>query len=93
MTKNNSPEIFICECHSAEHQMVFFKSEDKIEGIEIPTLYARVHLNKKPFLQRVSYAVRYIFGRQCRFGAFDEFIFNPDDAERLQSVVNHLKQK
>jgi hypothetical protein len=31
-------------------------------------------------------------GRQCRFGAFDEFIFNPKDADKLQSVVNYLKE-
>jgi hypothetical protein len=73
--------------------MVFLKSEDEVAGMEIPSLYVHVHLNKKPFLQRVLYAIKYIFGRQCRFGAFDEFIFNPDDAERLQSVVNYLKSK
>jgi hypothetical protein len=51
-----------------------------------------VHLNKKPILKRLKYAVQYLLGRKSRFGAFDEFIFNPDDAERLQEVVNYLKQ-
>lgn len=93
MTKNKTPEIFICGCHSTEHQIIFLKSEDEIAGLEIPAVYVHIHLNKKPFLQRVAYAIKYIFGRQCRFGAFDEFIFNPGDAERLQSVVNYLKAK
>jgi len=90
--KNNT-EIFICECHSTEHQMVFYKSENEIAGMKIPALYVHVHLNKKPWLERITYAIRYILGRQCRFGAFDEFMFNPDDAEKLQEVVNYLKYK
>jgi hypothetical protein len=33
----------------------------------------------------------YAFGRKSRFGAFDEIILNPKDADKLQRVVNHLK--
>jgi hypothetical protein len=57
-----------------------------------PMVYSHVHLNKRPFFERLKYAIKYIFGYKCRYGAFDEFILNPDDAERLQSVVNYLKQ-
>jgi hypothetical protein len=69
--------------------MIMLYSED--DGY--PMVYSHVHLNKRPFLERLKYGIKYIFGYKCRFGAFDEFIFNPDDAERLQSVVNYLKQK
>ncbi len=93
MTKNKSPEIFICECYSTEHQIVFYQSSEEIEGKEIPSVYAHVHLNKRPFHIRLKYAIQYLLGRRCRFGAFDEFIFNPEDAERLQSVVDYLKQQ
>ena len=34
----------------------------------------------------------YIFGIKCNYGAFDEFIFNEKDADKLQSVVNYLKK-
>jgi len=88
MTKNNPPEIFICECHSTEHQMVFLYGEDE----DFPMVYVHVHLNKKSFLQRLKYAVQYLLGRRSRFGAFEEFIFNPDDAERLQKAVDYLKR-
>jgi hypothetical protein len=57
-----------------------------------PMVYSHVHLNKRPFFERLKYAIKYIFGYKCRYGAFDEFILNRDDAERLQSVVNYLKQ-
>jgi hypothetical protein len=42
-------------------------------------------------MRRLKYAFRYIFGYQSRFGAFDEIILNPDDADRLQKVVDSLK--
>jgi hypothetical protein len=57
-----------------------------------PIVYAHIHLAKRPFWQRVSYGLRYIFGRQCRYGAFDEFIFNPDDLPKLENIVTHLKK-
>jgi hypothetical protein len=57
-----------------------------------PMVYSHVHLNKRPFWKRFNYGIKYIFGYKSRYGAFDEFIFNPNDAERLQEVVNYLKQ-
>ncbi|MBR1436345.1 MAG: hypothetical protein IJ584_14685, partial [Bacteroidales bacterium] len=55
-------------------------------------VYIAVHLNKKPFWKRLKYAIKYIFGYQCKYGAFDEIILNPDDAERLQKVVDYLRK-
>jgi hypothetical protein len=84
-------ELLICECHSTDHQIVFLYSSDNIDGVEYPMCYAHVHLAKKPFFDRLKYGIRYIFGYQCRYGAFDEFIFNPDDLHKLESIVEHLK--
>ena len=58
-----------------------------------PICYAHVHLNKKTFWERIVYGVKYILGHQSRFGAFDEFIFNPEDAPRLQQLVDHLNEQ
>jgi hypothetical protein len=41
----------------------------------------------------VKYGIKYILGRQCNYGAFDEFIFNPEDADKLQNLVNHLRSE
>jgi hypothetical protein len=73
--------------------MVILYSEDENQGIKYPMCYVHIHLTKKPFLQRLKYAFNYIFGRQCNLGAFDEFIFNPEDSEKLQKLVNYLKEK
>lgn len=83
--KFETQEVFICECHSHEHQFIIRKFEDDNE------VYLTVHLTKQPILRRLKYAFRYIFGYQSRFGAFDEIILNPDDADRLQKVVDSLK--
>jgi len=86
------PDIFICECHSTEHQLVFHYDEDEFLGQVQPSIYVHVNLNKKNFWERLVHGVHYILGYKCRYGAFDEFIFNPDDADRLQEVVDYLRK-
>jgi hypothetical protein len=86
--QENNKDLFVCDCHSTEHQMVVMKERDE----QHPIVYVHIHLAKRPFWQRVSYGLRYIFGRQCRYGAFDEFIFNPDDLSKLENIVTHLKK-
>lgn len=85
------PEIFICECYSTEHQLVFYFDENEVLGDPEPTVYVHVNLNKKSFLERLVHGIKYIFGYRCRFGAFDEFILNPEDADRMQEVVDYLR--
>ena len=81
-------ELFLCECHSPEHQFIVrYWDEDDAKEV-----YVDIHLTKAPFWQRVWYAIKYILGYQCKYGAFDEIILNPDDAERLQKVVNYLNK-
>jgi hypothetical protein len=58
-----------------------------------PMCYVHIHLNKHSFLDRLKYGIKYILGYQCRYGAFDEFIFNPEDAQKLQQLVDHLNEQ
>ena len=58
-----------------------------------PMCYVHVHLKKGGFFERLKHGVKYIFGHQCRYGAFDEFIFKPEDAPRLQQLVDHLNEQ
>lgn len=85
--KEKNPEIFICACNSVEHQIVVKYEHSKY----CPILYASVHLKKHSVWGRIKYAIKYIFGYQCNIGAFEEFIFKPEDAERLQNMVDLLK--
>lgn len=61
------------------------------EDEDLANVYATIHLRKKSFWARLKYGIKYIFGYQCRYGAFDEFIFNPNDARKLNKVVRWLK--
>jgi hypothetical protein len=37
--------------------------------------------------------LKYIFGYKSQYGAWDEFILNPNDADKLQDIVDYLKEK
>lgn len=36
--------------------------------------------------------MKYFFGMRSTLGDFDEVIISPDDADRLQEVVDYLKE-
>lgn len=90
--KQTKKDLFVCSCHNTEHQMVVLYDEDEIDDVKFPMVYVHVHLVKRPFWQRVGYGLRYIFGYQCRYGAFDEFIVNPDDVQGIEKIVKYLKE-
>ena len=85
---NKAPELFICECHSTDHQIIILYSED--DGY--PIVYSHVHLNERPFWERLKYGIKYIFGYKSRYGAFDEFIINPKDAKKIEDILIYLKK-
>lgn len=82
-------DIIICRCHSPQHQYLFFyDDEDERDKI----VYIETHLNKKPFFKRLKYGIKYIFGYQCNYGSFDEFIIKPEDVDKFENVVKYLKK-
>jgi|688.fasta_scaffold418323_3 hypothetical protein len=79
-------EILVCECESLEHQFaIWYDDEDN-------TLYIEPHLKRKSLRDRILYAIDYIFGRQSNYGAFDEIIINPKDAETMIEYLEKIKQ-
>lgn len=93
LVKNNSEmkevhELFVCQCSSVEHQVIFSYDEDD----EDKDVYVSVHLVPEwNIWKRIKMAIKYIFGYRCRYGHFEEFIFNKKDADKLQEIVNYLK--
>ena len=84
--KNDNEILLLCDCSSAEHQLIVSWDNDDKE------VYVRVHLSKRHgFWRRIWHAVKYVLGYKCRYGAFDEVILRKEDANNLQKVVNHLK--
>jgi hypothetical protein len=83
--KLEEKEILLCRCHSSEHQiLVNYDEDDKM-------LYLSIHLTKRNFLKRLKYGLKYIFGYHCKYGHWDEFIFNENDADKLQAMADALK--
>lgn len=81
-------ELFVCQCGSHEHQLIFrYFTEDEDQEV-----YVTVHLSPGNWWERLKNGIRYIFGYRSKYGEFDEFIFRREDAERLQGVVNYLKK-
>lgn len=84
-------EVFICECRSAEHQMIisYIHGDD---GFDFDMLGVEVHLNPyHGFWSRVKGAIKYIFGHKSKYGNWDSFDFNPDDADKLIAYLTELK--
>ncbi len=81
-------ELFVCQCNDPQHQFIIQTIDfDNNPGIFISVLLAPIG-----FCKRLINGIKYIFGHRCRYGDFQEIIINPDDADRLQSVVDMLKE-
>jgi len=82
-------DIIICECHSTDHQLVFLYDDDPAWD----RIYVHVHLSpKRGFWKRLWYGLKYAFGYRSRYGDFDEFVINPDDAWNIQKIATQLKR-
>lgn len=83
-------ELFICECGDPSHQFIISADKETTEG---PCVFISVHLNREHnIFKRIWYAIKYVFGAKSIYGDFDEIIINPNDADRLQMVVDFLKK-
>ncbi len=84
-------KLFVCECGSIEHQMVFMYENDEKHDIE--EVYLEVHLNNyMGFWKRLVHGIKYIFGFQSKYGAFDSIILDPDDYKEFQEVATKLTE-
>ncbi|MDR1973972.1 MAG: hypothetical protein LBQ31_04775 [Bacteroidales bacterium] len=78
-------ELLICRCHSHEHQIFVYYDEDHKE------LYLCIHLTEHGFWRRLKSGLKYIFGYHCRYGHWDEFLFDKKDADKLQAMADALR--
>lgn len=83
-------DILICSCSSMEHQIVI--SQDPTDFDE-NIAYLHIHLSSRPFWSRIKYGIKYIFGRKCKYGHWDEFIFENKHIPQLEKLVTSLKAK
>jgi len=74
-------ELFVCACADIEHQMVLSYFDDE------PEVYVSIHLKKHGFFVRLLTAIKYLFGKQSMYGAFEEIILNDSSVERLNNIL------
>lgn len=84
--RKDDKEILVCACHSVEHQVVISYDEEDNQA------YISIHLVPLySFWKRFVHGIKYIFGYRCKYGDFDEFLFKEEHAEKLQELVEKLK--
>ena len=83
-------ELIICECGSAEHQMVLHYDDDKDLGRMV---YVEIHLASLVWYKRLWLGIKYIFGYKCCYGNFEEMILSPKHARQVYDLYRFLLPK
>ena len=83
----------VCECDDVAHQLVlsWFKPQIPMDYDSDEYVYLSVHLNKLPFWKRLKVAIQYLFGKQSKYGAFDEVIIDSSEYKKFQDMVDFMK--
>lgn len=71
-------KLVICSCGSVEHQFILSVDDD------FDVVYLEIHLTKKNFISRLKHGIKYTFGYQSKYGAFDEIVLDKERVEELQ---------
>lgn len=80
-------DLLICTCSSAEHQVVVTTFDNE------PEVYLSIHLTKHSFWKRIKEGIKYIFGYQCIYGAFEEVILDSTHIPQIENILKHLKNE
>ena len=86
-------KIIVCECGDVAHQLVlsWFKPQTPMDYDSDEYVYLSVHLNKLPFWKRLKVAIQYLFGKQSKYGAFNEVIIDSSEYIKFQDMVDFMK--
>lgn len=82
-------EILICDCSSAEHQMVLRFDDDKDLDRMV---YVEIHLVPLVWYKRLWMGIKYIFGYKCCYGNFEEMILSPKHARQVYDLYRFLNE-
>ncbi len=83
MTKRR---IFICSCHSLEHQLAVWYDKEECAIFVEPHLIAH-----EGFFKRLWIGLKYAFGYKSRFGHFDETILEGKELKRMMRFLNKVQ--
>ena len=80
-------DVILCECNAVEHQIII--THDKEDG----HVYINIHLNNYGFLKRLIKGIKYIFGIKSKHGHFEEIILSKAHVQKIEKILNTLKQE
>jgi len=83
-------ELILCDCGSAEHQMILHFDEDKDIGRQV---FVEIHLVPLVWYKRLWLGLKYIFGYKCCYGNFEEIILSPKHARQIYGLYRFLRPK
>ena len=79
-------KILVCDCNSAEHQIIInYDEEDK-------ELSCQIHLTKYSFFKRLFISIKYIFGYTSKYGDWDEFIFKKEHIIQIKDILEEIEK-
>ena len=85
-------EIVICDCSSAEHQLVLRYDDDKDKDLG-RQVFVEIHLVPLVWYKRLWLGIKYIFGYKCKYGNFEEMILSPKHARQVYDLYRFLRPK
>jgi len=81
-------EVFICDCHSMEHQTQFWINKEVYDHGVVDEVGMSIHLvTHNNFFKRLWIGLRYAFGYSSRYGEWDYFEFKPQDVIKLKEFL------
>lgn len=84
--KFDHEDVLFCKCSDPSH-LVVIRYDDDCSEVDLC-----IHLVRDGFFKRIGRAFRYVFGYRSIYGDFDCLSLRPEDAPKLQAVVDHLNR-
>ena len=79
-------KVIIYNCKCPEHQFIMTVDD------EFDIVYFEIHLSKKNFMRRLVHGLKYIFGYQSKYGAFDEIVLDKEKVEDLEKWLSSISK-
>ena len=83
----NGSYYFECGCHSAEDILNFVLCKEK----NYKEIYLTIFLDNGPWWERLWLGLKYIFGYKCKYGHFNCWTMNEEDAQRLKKMIEDFE--
>ena len=76
-----------CDCAWPEHYASFHWIETDSVSTDWSEMYIHIGMAKQTFWRRIWFAIKYVFGYQSRFGAYEETALSAGDVKVLAEYL------